>query len=59
MYTSTRVKKLRNYCNLLRDDGMRYGDNVGPRTCLLFLKMADERSLPPYHRANPIPAQAV
>ena len=37
-----------NYCNVLRDDGMSYGDYVEQLTYLLFLKMADERSKPPY-----------
>jgi type I restriction enzyme M protein len=38
------VQKLTNYCNVLRDDGMRYGDYVEQLTYLLFLKMADERT---------------
>jgi hypothetical protein len=45
--TSTLVQKLWNYCNVLRDDGMSYGDYVEQFTSLLFLKMADERSRPP------------
>jgi type I restriction enzyme M protein len=40
--TSTIVQKLWNYCNVLRDDGMSYGDYVEQLTYLLFLKMADE-----------------
>ena len=44
MNTSTLVQKLWNYCNVLRDHGMSYGDYVGQLTCLLLLKMADERS---------------
>ncbi len=28
MNTNTIVQKLRNYCNVLRDDGMSYGDYV-------------------------------
>jgi hypothetical protein len=43
MNASTIVQKLWNYCNVLRDDGMRYGDCVEQLTCLLFLRMADER----------------
>ncbi len=39
------VQKLWNYCNLLRDDGMSYGDYVEQLTYLLFLKMAHERTL--------------
>ena len=38
------VQKLWNYCNVLRDDGMSYGDYVEQLTYLLFLKMADKRA---------------
>jgi type I restriction enzyme M protein len=38
------VQKLWNYCNVLRDDEMSYGDYVEQLTYLLFLKMTDERS---------------
>jgi type I restriction enzyme M protein len=41
--SATLVQKLWNYCNVLRDDGMSYGDYVEQLTYLLFLKMADER----------------
>ncbi len=44
MNTSSIVQKLWNYCNVLRDDGMSYGDYVEQLTYLLFLKMADERT---------------
>ena len=47
MNAATLVQKLWNYCNVLRDDGMSYGDYVEQLTYLLFLKMADERSRPP------------
>ena len=53
MNTSTLVQKLWNYCNVLRDDGMSYGDYVEQLTYLLFLKMADERSRPPHNRKRP------
>ena len=49
------VQKLWNYCNILRDDGLSYGDYVEQLTFLLFLKMADEQSRPPYSRQSPIP----
>jgi len=40
------VQKLWNYCNILRDDGLSYGDYVEQLTFLLFLKMAEvERRL--------------
>jgi type I restriction enzyme M protein len=49
------VQKLWNYCNVLRDDGMSYGDYVEQLTYLLFLKMADERANAPYNQSSPIP----
>ena len=41
--SSQLVQKLWNYCNILRDDGISYGDYVEQLTFLLFLKMDDER----------------
>ncbi|MBU0703890.1 MAG: type I restriction-modification system subunit M, partial [Chloroflexi bacterium] len=41
--SATIVQRLWNYCNVLRDDGVSYGDYVEQLTYLLFLKMADER----------------
>ncbi len=55
MNTSTIVQKLWNYCNVLRDDGMSYGDYVEQLTYLLFLKMADERTKAPYNQKSPVP----
>lgn len=55
MSPSAIVQKLWNYCNVLRDDGMSYGDYVEQLTYLLFLKMADERTKPPYRQPSPIP----
>ena len=46
------VQKLWNYRNVLRDDGMSYGDYVEQLTFLLFLKMADELAKPPYLPAS-------
>ena len=40
--SSTIVQRLWNYCNVLRDDGMSYGDYVEQLTYLLFLKLDDE-----------------
>jgi len=56
MTSAAIVQKLWNYCNVLRDDGMSYGDYVEQLTYLLFLKMADERSKPPYSQPSPVPA---
>ena len=59
MNTSTIVQKLWNYCNVLRDDGMSYGDYVEQLTYLLFLKMADERTKAPYNQKSlPAPVGA-
>jgi len=49
------VSKLWNYCNVLRDDGVSYGDYVEQLTYLLFLKMADEQSQPPFNKPSKIP----
>jgi type I restriction enzyme M protein len=49
------VQKLWNYCNILRDDGMSYTDYVEQLTFLLFLKMAEERSKPPFLDLEPLP----
>ncbi len=48
MNASTLVQKLWNYCNILRDDGLSYGDYVEQLTFLLFLKMADEKTRAPF-----------
>ena len=47
------VQKLWNYCNILRDDGLSYGDYVEQLTFLLFLKMADEQSRLPFNPPLP------
>ncbi len=49
------VQKLWNYCNILRDDGLSYGDYVERLTFLLFLRMADEQSRPPFNKKSPVP----
>lgn len=49
------VQKLWNYCNVLRDDGMSYGDYVEQLTYLLFLKMDDERTKLSKDYESPIP----
>lgn len=50
------VGKIWNFCNTLRDDGVGYGDYLQQLTNLLFLKLADEFSRPPYSRTLPVPA---
>ncbi len=57
MSPSAIVQKLWNYCNVLRDDGMSYGDYVEQLTYLLFLKLADERTKPPYSQPSGIPSK--
>ena len=37
--TTNIITRVWNYCNVLRDDGMSYGDYVEQLTYLLFLKM--------------------
>jgi len=45
--SATIVQRLWNYCHVLRDDGVSYGDYVEQLTYLLFLKMAFEGKLVP------------
>ena len=52
---STIVQRLWNYCHVLRDDGVSYGDYVEQLTYLLFLKMADEQTKPPFKKKSIIP----
>ena len=52
--SSQLVQKLWNYCSILRDHGLSYGDYVEQVTFLLFLKMADEQSRPPFNKPSPI-----
>lgn len=49
------VQRMWNYCNVLRDDGVSYGDYVEQLTYLLFLKMADEQTKPPFDKPSIIP----
>ena len=55
MTTASIVQRVWNYCHTLRDDGVSYGDYLEQLTYLLFLKMADEYSRPPYNRKINIP----
>lgn len=49
------VSKVWSFCTTLRDDGVGYGDYLEQLTYLIFLKMADEYSKPPYSRDVGIP----
>ncbi len=44
-----------SYAGVLKDDGLSYMAYVEQLTFLLFLKMADELSRPPYKQPNRIP----
>ncbi|NPE28343.1 SAM-dependent DNA methyltransferase [Methanococcoides sp. SA1] len=55
MTESAIISKVWNFANVLRDDGVGYGDYLEQITYLLFLKMADEYSKPPYNRETNIP----
>ena len=54
--TASIVSKVWSFCDILRDDGVGYGDYLEQLTYLLFLKMADEYSKPPYKKDVGIPA---
>ena len=53
--SATIVQKFWNYCNVLRDDGLSYGDYIEQLTFLLFLKMADEQTRSPFNRSPIVP----
>jgi type I restriction enzyme M protein len=53
--TSSIISKVWSFATVLRDDGVGYGDYLEQLTYLLFLKMADEFSKPPYNRPLNIP----
>ena len=61
MTTSSAIgQKLWNYCDVLRDAGLSYGDYLEQLTYLIFLKMMHERSQPPFallpdYQPPPIP----
>ena len=44
------ISKVWGMCNPLCDDGVSYGDYLEQLTYLIFLKMSDEYSRPPYKR---------
>lgn len=49
------ISKVWGMCGPLRDDGVSYGDYLEQLTYLIFLKMSDEYSKPPYKRQTGIP----
>ena len=49
------ISKVWGMCDPLRDDGVSYGDYLEQLTYLIFLKMSDEYSKPPYNRETGIP----
>ena len=46
---------MRNFAHVLRDDGLSYMAYTEQITFLLFLKMADEQSKPPYNKKIGVP----
>ncbi|MDA0307522.1 MAG: class I SAM-dependent DNA methyltransferase [Proteobacteria bacterium] len=57
MTSSPIISKVWSFCTTLRDDGVGYGDYLEQLTFLIFLKMADEYSRPPYNRDVGVPAE--
>ena len=51
------VSKVWSFCTTLRDDGVGYVDYLEQLTYLIFLKMADEYSQPPYSCDVGIPTE--
>jgi type I restriction enzyme M protein len=56
MTSNAIVQKLWNYCTVLRDAGLHYSHYLEQLTTLLFLKMADEQTKPPFNRHAIVPA---
>ena len=51
------VNKAWSYAHVLRDDGLSYLAYTEQITFLLFLKMADEQTRPPYNRPPIVPPE--
>ncbi|WP_053364945.1 class I SAM-dependent DNA methyltransferase [Bacillus sp. FJAT-27245] len=49
------ISRVWSFANVLRDDGVSYGDYLEQLTYLLFLKMVDEFTKPPYFRNISVP----
>jgi len=54
-HTQQIVNKAWNFAHVLRDDGLSYMAYTEQITFLLFLKMADEQTKPPYNRSPIVP----
>lgn len=54
--SSAIISKVWGMCSTLRDDGVGYVDYLEQLTYLIFLKMSDEYSKPPYKKDTGIPA---
>lgn len=52
---SSIISKVWGMCGPLRDDGVSYGDYLEQLTYLIFLKMSDEYSRPPFRKETGIP----
>jgi len=52
---SSIISKVWSFANVLRDDGVSYGDYLEQLTYLLFLKLVEEYSKPPYNRNIAVP----
>lgn len=55
MTESAIISKIWNLANVMRDDGVFYGDYLEQITYLLFLKMVDELNKPPYNKNIQLP----
>ena len=50
MNVDTIISRVWSFSHILREDGVPYGDYLEQLTYLIFLKMSDEYSKPPYNR---------
>lgn len=57
MNPDTIISRVWSFSTILRDDGVPYGDYLEQLTYLIFLKMSDEYSKPPYNRNLKIPEE--
>ena len=56
-HTQRIVNKAWSYAHVLRDAGLPFHSYTQQITFLLFLKMADERTGPPYNRPSIVPPE--